>query len=69
MLGWNGHPIAQPGLIKYDMILNQSYNLSFIDNTPRAEGIMLYIPASDAGMLVYLGGVQQTSNGSYTGVS
>jgi hypothetical protein len=69
VLGWNGNPVAQSGLIKYDMQSNTWSNVTFIDSTPRAEGIMVYIPASDAGMLVYFGGVQQTSNGSYTGVS
>ncbi|KAK5122577.1 hypothetical protein LTR85_003840 [Meristemomyces frigidus] len=68
ILGWDGQPIAQPGLIQYDMLKNEWTNVTFIDGTPRAEGVMFYIPASDAGMLVYFGGVQQTSNGSYTGV-
>lgn len=49
-------------------ILSTSWtNISFIDNTPRAEGLLLYIPVSDSGMLVYFGGIQQTANGSYTG--
>ena len=69
VLGWNGGPIAQTGLIVYDMINNDWKNTSFFDQTPRAEGVMLNIPASDSGMLIYLGGIQQTSNGSYVGVS
>ncbi|KAK3671861.1 hypothetical protein LTR78_008227 [Recurvomyces mirabilis] len=68
VLGWNGNRLAQPGLLRYDMIANSWSNNSFYDNIPRAEGVMVYIPASDAGMLVYFGGVQQMSNGSYTGV-
>ncbi|KAK3071107.1 hypothetical protein LTR53_009241 [Teratosphaeriaceae sp. CCFEE 6253] len=67
-LGWNGNPIAQSGLIQYDMLKNSWKNVTFIDSSPRAEGVMMYIPASDSGMLVYFGGVVQTSNGSYTGV-
>ncbi|KAK5131537.1 hypothetical protein LTR08_000864 [Meristemomyces frigidus] len=67
-LGWNGNPIAQPGLIQYDMLGKTWTNSTFIDGTPRVEGVLFYIPASDGGMLVYFGGVQRTSNGSYTGV-
>ncbi|KAK5697180.1 hypothetical protein LTR97_007315 [Elasticomyces elasticus] len=67
-LGWNGNPLAQSGLISYDMLQNSWTNTTFIDSTPRAEGALFYIPASDHGMLVYFGGLKQTSNGSYTGV-
>ncbi|KAK1816181.1 hypothetical protein LTR12_009430 [Friedmanniomyces endolithicus] len=68
VLGWNGNALAQSGLVQYDMLRNIWSNVTFIDSTPRAEGVMFYIPASDHGMLVYFGGVKQTSNGSYTGV-
>jgi hypothetical protein len=47
--------------------LSRWNNISFIDNVPRAEGVMFYIPISDSGMLIYFGGIRQTSNGSYTG--
>ncbi|KAK0271637.1 hypothetical protein LTR35_013391 [Friedmanniomyces endolithicus] len=89
VLGWNGNALAQSGLVQYDMLRNIWSNVTFIDSTPRAEGVMqvltfpwsvagrlihlltlvhrFYIPASDHGMLVYFGGVKQTSNGSYTG--
>ncbi|KAK5728185.1 hypothetical protein LTR17_012090 [Elasticomyces elasticus] len=67
-LGWNGNALAQSGLVSYDMLKNTWTNTTFIDNTPRAEGALFYIPASDKGMLVYFGGVQKNSNGSYTGV-
>ncbi|KAK5746447.1 hypothetical protein LTR17_000827 [Elasticomyces elasticus] len=67
-LGWNGNALAQSGLISYDMLKNTWTNTTFIDNTPRAEGALFYIPASDKGMLVYFGGVQKNSNGNYTGV-
>ncbi|KAK4542854.1 hypothetical protein LTR36_006043 [Oleoguttula mirabilis] len=68
VLGWNGNPIAQPGLIKYDMLGKTWTNPTFIDGIPSAEGVLIYIPASDGGMLVYFGGVQRTSHGSYPGV-
>ena len=64
-----GDLVAQPGLLQYDMLSNTWRNGTFVDGIPRAEGTMYYIPASDAGMLVYFGGVQQNSNGSFTGVS
>lgn len=69
---WNGGPIATSNLLVYDMINDNWANLTGPDSTPRAEGVMLYIPASDAGMLVYFGGVQTPyggGNDSWTGVS
>lgn len=66
VLGWDGDPVAQPGLLIYDMIANTWQNNSFYDSTPRAEGVMFYIPASDEGMIVYFGGVQNL-NGTYIG--
>ena len=41
--------------------------MPFYDQVARAEGALFYIPASDAGMLVYFGGVQNVS-GNFTGV-
>ena len=45
-LGWNGNPAAQYNLIKYDMTENIWDIGTFVDSTPRAEGVMFYIPAS-----------------------
>lgn len=60
----------QSSLITYDMNENKWRATVFIDDVPRAEGALFYIPASDKGMLVYFGGVQNTSNSSTpTGVS
>ncbi|KAK4626972.1 Kelch repeat-containing protein [Fulvia fulva] len=60
----------QSSVITYDMTDPDSpwRKMQFYDDTPRAEGAMFYIPASDAGMLVYFGGVQQNASGNYTGV-
>lgn len=67
--GWNGPAVALSNMLTYDMIKKAWTNSSGPDSTPRAEGVMLYIPASDAGMLVYFGGVQAPSNnGSWIGV-
>ncbi|KAK4956141.1 hypothetical protein LTR66_013363 [Elasticomyces elasticus] len=68
--GWSGGPLATSNLLRYDMIANSWTNHSGPDTTPRAEGVMLYIPASDSGMLVYFGGVQTpygAGNGSWSG--
>jgi hypothetical protein len=46
VLGWTGSPLAQTGLIVYDMLANSWHNYTWYDSTPRAEGVMLYIPAS-----------------------
>ncbi|KAE8448886.1 hypothetical protein EG329_008682 [Mollisiaceae sp. DMI_Dod_QoI] len=54
---WSGGPVASSALIKYDMGSNTWTNNSGPDSTPRAEGAMVYIPASDHGLLIYFGGV------------
>jgi len=40
VLGWNGNALAQSGLVQYDMLRNIWSNVTFIDSTPRAEGVM-----------------------------
>lgn len=40
-----------------------------VDGTPRAEGSLSYIPASDAGLLVYFGGFETNDNGTIENVS
>lgn len=71
--GWAGIPMATSNLVQYDMLTSTWYNYTGPDSNGRAEGVMLYIPASDAGMLVYFGGIVQTpsavNNGSWVGVS
>lgn len=69
-LGFNGDATMQSDLITYDMNTNKWRASVFVDDTPRAEGALFYLPASDKGMLVYFGGVQNASNSSTTtGVS
>lgn len=41
-------------------------NLTGPDTTPRAEGVMVYIPASSSGLLVYFGGLQLPYGNSTT---
>ncbi|PKS11951.1 hypothetical protein jhhlp_001247 [Lomentospora prolificans] len=63
---WGDTPVANSYLVKYEMDKNLWTNSSGPpDRIGRAEGSMVYIPAGDAGMLVYLGGVQDKfGNGS-----
>jgi len=45
-------------MLTYDMLGNRFSNQSGPDDTPRAEGAMVYLPAGDRGLLVYFGGIQ-----------
>ena len=45
-------------MLVYNMLDHTFTNQSGPDNVPRAEGSMVYIPAGDAGLLVYFGGVE-----------
>ena len=55
--GWSGESVATTGLIEYDMDTGSWTNSSGPDAIPRAEGVMVYIPASISGVLVYFGGI------------
>lgn len=58
---WGSQPLMLNGLLSYDMNTRVWRNTTY-DTTPRAEGSLHYIPASQRGMLVYFGGVE--TNGS-----
>lgn len=62
--GWSGGPLATSNLIKYDMDAGAWTNNTGPDSTPRVEGVMVYIPASYSGLLVYFGGMTVASNGT-----
>jgi hypothetical protein len=64
---WTGGRVATSGLVNYNMDRNQWTNFTGPDKYGRAEGVMAYIPASDGGMLVYFGGVQDSGNGTMVG--
>jgi hypothetical protein len=67
--GWQGPRIASSNLIRYDFSAGTLNNNSGPDTTGRAEGSMVYLPASDGGLLVYFGGVEDPNkNGSWVGV-
>jgi hypothetical protein len=54
---WTGPQIATSNLIIFDMDGNSLSNNTGYDDMGRAEGTMVYIPASAAGLLIYFGGV------------
>lgn len=60
--GWSGEPIATSTLIKYDMDTGDWTNNTGPNSTPRAEGVMVYLPASQNGILVYFGGLTTPGN-------
>ena len=65
--GWTGRTVMQNSLVKYDMNTNKWDSRVYEDRTPRAEGNLHYIPASQRGMLVHFGGLEQkdADNTSY----
>jgi hypothetical protein len=54
---WAGLPMATSNLLIFDMDTGLIANTSGYSSTGIAEGIMVYIPASSAGLLIYFGGV------------
>lgn len=58
---WAGSVQAVSNLLIYDMIGNTWRNQSGPDSIPRAEGVMVHIPAGDGGVLVAFGGIQTTT--------
>jgi len=55
--GWSGGPLATSTLVIFDMDSGVWTNNTGPDTTPRAEGVMAYLPASNSGLLVYFGGI------------
>jgi hypothetical protein len=45
-------------MLVYDIVANSFRNQTGPDDTPRAEGVMVYLPVGDGGFLVYFGGIQ-----------
>ncbi|KAE8155254.1 hypothetical protein BDV25DRAFT_146397 [Aspergillus avenaceus] len=62
---WESQPMALSSLLEYDMLQNTWTNSTGPDSVGRAEGAMVYIPASE-GMLVYFGGVQAPNDNGTT---
>jgi len=65
--GWTGPPLATNRMVKYVMDTNSWSNITGPDEVRRAEGVMVFVPIGDAGMLVYFGGSQDLyGDGSIT---
>lgn len=61
---------AASNLLRFDMNTQGWTNLTGPDRMGRAEGAMVFLPASDSGMLIYFGGViDPGKNGSMIGSS
>ncbi|KAF2673414.1 hypothetical protein BT63DRAFT_368620, partial [Microthyrium microscopicum] len=59
---------ATPGLIRFDFNTGKMTNTSGPDMNARAEGVLVFIPASDNGMLIHFGGIiDQFRNGTMVG--
>ena len=67
---WSGTQTATSNLIRYDMSTNTFTNNTGPDDAGRAEGAMVFLPASDAGLLIHFGGVLDPDrNGTVVGQS
>ncbi|KAH7116643.1 hypothetical protein B0J13DRAFT_653225 [Dactylonectria estremocensis] len=65
---WGSGPgILTSYLLKYDMDSNLWTNTTAPDKVGRAEGVMVYIPAGDGGMIIYFGGIRDAGNGTWEG--
>ncbi|KAM0347165.1 hypothetical protein ACHAPU_005106 [Fusarium lateritium] len=65
---WGNAPqVPTSYLLRYEMDTNSWSNDTGPDNTGRAEGVMVHIPAGDGGMLVYFGGIRATDDGVWEG--
>jgi hypothetical protein len=62
VVDWSGDPFMLNSLVSFNMT-TQSWTNRTYDSTPRAEGSMQFIPASESGMLVYFGGLEMSSKG------
>lgn len=58
---WSGDRLMLNSLTTFNMNTRSWQNNTY-DQTPRAEGSLHFIPASDSGMLVYFGGLQTNND-------
>jgi hypothetical protein len=65
---WTSKALMLSSLITFDMN-TQVWSNRTLDNTPRAEGILHYIPASQDGTLVCFGGLETGATGEVKYVS
>ena len=69
VLRWGvANPLMLSSLISFDMN-TRTWSNRTLESTPRAEGMLHYLPASRSGMLVYFGGLETKPNGEVLYVS
>lgn len=67
---WSAPSMATSNMVVFDYNEGLLKNISGPDSIGRAEGVMVYLPASDNGLLVYFGGVEDRNrNGTYVGAN
>jgi hypothetical protein len=67
--GWGSDLLYTSNLMKFDMISRQYTNDTGPDDRGKGEGVMLFIPVSHSGILIYFGGVvQDPKNRNISGV-
>lgn len=68
---YHGQRTAQPGMVIYNMVDNRwKYDHGPTARTrPRVEGVLLFVPAGDKGLLVSFGGVYANEDGTVEPVS
>jgi len=62
--GWNERRLYTSNLIQLDMVTRRYSNISGPNDRGRGEGLMVFIPASTSGLLIFFGGLTQDP---YTG--
>ncbi|KAL6356259.1 hypothetical protein LRP88_09852 [Fusarium phalaenopsidis] len=63
---WGDAPeVPTSYLLRYEMDSERWTNSTGPDDIGRAEGVMVYVPVGDGGMLVYFGGIRTTGNDSW----
>lgn len=63
---WGDAPeVPTSYLLRYEMDSERWTNSTGPDDIGRAEGVMVYVPVGDGGMLVYFGGIRATGNDSW----
>ncbi|ORX92787.1 hypothetical protein BCR34DRAFT_647580 [Clohesyomyces aquaticus] len=61
--GWGTARLYTASLVAFDMVERKYENLTGPDDRGRGEGLMVFVPASTEGLLIYFGGVIQDRSG------
>ncbi|KAH7066721.1 hypothetical protein BKA63DRAFT_571128 [Paraphoma chrysanthemicola] len=60
--GWTTSSRYTPNLVEFDLVNRRYTNHSGPNSDGRGEGLMVFVPASNVGLLIYLGGLVQSTN-------